>query len=102
MKTTIATVLLAACSSADATGPAPLDPGPVPATTPIAFIDVTVLPLDSERRLEHHSVVVRDGRIVLVGPVAEVHPPADAVLIEGFGRFLMPGLRRHACPHEPR
>lgn len=92
MKPVIATVLLAACSSADATGPASLDPGPVPATTPIAFIDVTVLPLDSERRLEHHSVVVRDGRIVLVGPAAEVQPPADAVLIEGLGRFLMPGL----------
>ena len=32
-----------------------------------AFVDVTVVPMDSERVLEHQTIVVRDGRI------AEIH-----------------------------
>jgi imidazolonepropionase-like amidohydrolase len=91
MKLPLASVLLAACGSAEPAGLQP-DPGPIPAATSIAFIDVTVLPMDAERRLEHHTVVVRDGRIILLGPVATVQHPADAVLIDGRGRFLMPGL----------
>lgn len=64
-------------------------PAPAPAT---AFVGVTVLPMDSERRLEDHTVVVRDGRIVAVGPRATTPVPEGATTLDGAGRFLMPGL----------
>lgn len=59
---------------------------------PVAFVDVTVLPMDSERRLEHQTVVVADGRIRAVGPAAEVAIPPGATRIDGRGRFLLPGM----------
>lgn len=57
-----------------------------------AFVDVTVLPMDTERVLSHQTVLVRGDRIVAVGPTASVSVPADAQRIAGAGRFLIPGL----------
>ena len=54
------------------------------------FVDVNVVPMDTEGVLEHQTVLVRDGRIAAVG--REVAVPADALRIEGRGRYLMPGL----------
>ena len=58
----------------------------------IAFVDVSVIPMDRERVLEHHTVVVRDGRITGIGPTRTTHPPQGAVTIDGRGKFLIPGL----------
>jgi len=55
-----------------------------------AFVDVNVVPMDTERVLERCTVLVRDGRIAAVGK--EVAVPDDAVRIEGRGGYLMPGL----------
>lgn len=38
------------------------------------------------------SVVIRGDRIVRVGPDAETKPAPDAEILDGQGRFLMPGL----------
>lgn len=59
---------------------------------PIAFTNVTVVPMDGERVLADHTVVVRGQRITEVGPAGQVRAPADALVIDGRGRFLMPGL----------
>ncbi len=59
---------------------------------PLAIVDVTVLPMDTERRLEHQTVLVADGRIRAVGPVREVTVPSHATRVDGRGRFLMPGF----------
>jgi imidazolonepropionase-like amidohydrolase len=59
---------------------------------PVVFVDVSVVPMDRERVLEHQTVVVRGGRIAEIGPSAKVKPPSDAVVVEGRGKFLMPGL----------
>ncbi len=59
---------------------------------PIAFVDVTVVPMDRERTLEHQTVIVRDGRVASVGPAASAQIPPDAQRIDGRGKFLMPGL----------
>jgi imidazolonepropionase-like amidohydrolase len=59
---------------------------------PVAFVDVTVLPMDSERTLEHQTVLVRGDRIVSVEPAARARLPRDVVRIDGRGKFLMPGL----------
>jgi imidazolonepropionase-like amidohydrolase len=73
-------------------GPAPPTATPAVAPRPTAFVGVTVLPLDSDRVLPDQTVVVRDGRIVAVGPRATVVVPADAERIDGGGKVLMPGL----------
>lgn len=65
---------------------------PVPPRAVVAFTDVTVLPMDRERRLTGHTVVVRDGRIAEVGPAARVKVPAGATVVSARGKFLMPGL----------
>lgn len=57
-----------------------------------AFVDVHVVPMDRRRVLENRTVVVRDGTIRTVGPAGTVEVPADAVRIEGRGRYLLPGL----------
>lgn len=57
-----------------------------------AFVDVSVVPLDRERTLEHQTVIVRGDRIAAFGPVASTRVPASAVRIDGRGKYLMPGL----------
>jgi len=59
---------------------------------PVAFVDVTVVPMDRERFLPHQTVLTSDGRIAAIGPVHSVHVPKDTQRIDGRGRFLMPGL----------
>lgn len=61
-----------------------------PVTT--AFVNVAVVPMDEERVLRNQTVVVRDARIVEVGPAESLHAPPGAVVIDGTGKFLMPGL----------
>ena len=58
----------------------------------IAIIGATVIPMDRERVLLDHTVLIVDHRIAVVGPRSEVRVPDDATVIEGSGRFLMPGL----------
>ena len=60
--------------------------------SPVAFINVTVVPMDQNRVLEGQTVIVRNGRIAAMGPVDRVAIPADASRIDGEGRFLMPAL----------
>ncbi len=57
-----------------------------------AFVDVTVVPMDRERIIPRQTVVVRGGRITRIGPVGSTRPPREATIIDGRGRFLMPGL----------
>jgi hypothetical protein len=57
-----------------------------------AFVNVSVLPMDRERILEDHTVLIQDGLIVEVAPSHRVSPPQGATVIDGQGLFLMPGL----------
>jgi cytosine/adenosine deaminase-related metal-dependent hydrolase len=59
---------------------------------PIAFVDVTVVPMDKERVLPHQTVVVEGGRITQVGFAAAIKVPSGALKIDGKAKFLMPGL----------
>lgn len=67
-------------------------PRPDPSQAVTAFVDVTVIPMDRERRLPGQTVVVRGDRIVALGPVARVEVPDGATRVEGKGKFLIPGL----------
>jgi imidazolonepropionase-like amidohydrolase len=68
-------------------------PPPVPAPDSIiAFVDVTVIPMDRDRTLPHQTVLVRGDRIVEMGPAGQVNIPGDGTRIDARGKFLMPGL----------
>src|SRR5690554_2083672 len=80
---------VAACGGDPATAAtqAPVQPDP----DAIAFVGVNVVPMDSERVLEGHTVVVQDGRITSV-TADDSQVPEGARRIDGEGRWLMPGL----------
>lgn len=59
---------------------------------PIAFVNVSVIPMDRERVLKNQTVIVRNGVIAEIGDAKRVKIPKDARRIEGAGRFLVPGL----------
>ncbi len=67
-------------------------PNRVPASRPVAFVDVSVLPMTFDGILEHQTVVTMHGRIHEIGPAGEVEVPLEAITIDGSGRYLMPGL----------
>ena len=83
-----ATLALAACAAAPLAA-ASQDGSPGGLT---AFVDVAVIPMDSERILSGQTVLVQGDRIIEVGPVASVEVPAGADRIDGSGKYLLPGL----------
>ena len=58
----------------------------------VAFVHAAVVPMDRERVLPDHTVIVVDGRITALGPASTVKVPAGAVRIEAGGRYLLPAL----------
>lgn len=58
----------------------------------VVFENVELVPMDRERVVAGQTVVVRNGRIAAVGPAAKIKPPADAVRVDGRGKYLMPGF----------
>jgi imidazolonepropionase-like amidohydrolase len=58
----------------------------------LAITDVNVIPMTADTVMRGHTVVIRDGRVVSVGPAADAQIPAGARRIEGRGRYLIPGL----------
>jgi imidazolonepropionase-like amidohydrolase len=65
---------------------------PAKADSVVAFVDVTVIPMDRERSVPHNTVLIQGGRILKVGPVQKVAVPAGALQVNGQGKFLIPGL----------
>ncbi|MDX1481009.1 MAG: hypothetical protein R3315_04990 [Woeseiaceae bacterium] len=64
---------------------------PAAADGDLVIVNADVLPMNEERILERHNVVIRDGRIVEI--VAADEPvPEDLPRLDGAGRYLMPGL----------
>ena len=69
-----------------------VQPTPDASERAVAFIGVNVVPMDTERVLQDHTVIVRNGLITSLGPSASITVPADAERIDGKGRYVMPGL----------
>ncbi len=67
---------------------------PLSTSSPIvvAYVDVNVVPMDTERILPHQNVVVVGDRISEIGSVEDVEVPSGAAIVQGNGRYLMPGL----------
>jgi len=58
----------------------------------VAFVNVNVIPMDRERVLERQTVIIKGGRISELNTDSEVVVPSDALVIDGEGKFLIPGL----------
>jgi imidazolonepropionase-like amidohydrolase len=58
----------------------------------VAIRNVTVIPMTGQARAPSQTVIVRDGRIADVGPAARVRIPAGATVVDGTGKYLIPGL----------
>jgi imidazolonepropionase-like amidohydrolase len=58
----------------------------------VALVGVTVLQLDGSADLSNHSVIVSNGRIERIGPVANTAIQPGARIVPAAGQFLMPGL----------
>jgi imidazolonepropionase-like amidohydrolase len=58
----------------------------------IVFRNVNVIPMDKDRVVPNQVVVVKDGRISLIGDATMVKYSANATVIDGTGKYLMPGL----------
>jgi hypothetical protein len=70
-----------------------LDRWMTPASTAtIAFLDVTVVPMDRDRTITGQTVLVKKDRIVQIGDSKKVAVPENAELIKGKDLFLIPGL----------
>lgn len=62
-------------------------PRPSPSLT---FTGVSVIPMDREEVLANQTVIIENGRITYVGGPRAA--PAGATIIDGRGKFLMPGI----------
>lgn len=92
--------LLAAC----VLGAAPLGAQARAAESAIAFVNVSVVPMDGERVLANQTVLVRGDRIVALGPSATVQVPPGARRVAASGKFLVPGvaeMHAHLQPQGP-
>lgn len=65
---------------------------PTGTETTVAFVNVTVIPMDSDRLLDGQVVIIKDGRIAEMGSGSSVDIPSEALKVDGQGKFLMPGL----------
>jgi len=71
-------VALSSCSSSD------------PAA--IAITHVTVIDATGAAPQADSSIIIQGSRIFAVGPSASTPIPRDAKIVDGFGKFLVPGL----------
>ena len=82
-------IVAASCTgSLEQASTAPPVPLPDGQSGTVAIVDVDVF--DGTAMIRQTTVVIEDGLILAVGAATEV--PADAEILEGAGRTLMPGL----------
>ncbi len=58
----------------------------------IVLRSVNVIPMDRERVIESQDVVVRNGKITAMGPTGKVKYGNNAIVVDGKGKYLLPGL----------
>ena len=69
----------------------------------LAIRYVTVIPATGSQPITNATVLIRDQLIMAVGPAAETIIPAGARVIEGGGKFLLPGfIEMHAHTSKTR
>lgn len=66
--------------------------GSVAAAEPIAITGATLIDGNGGQPVANATVVVRDDRIVAVGPAGTVDIPADAKRYDATGKYVLPGF----------
>jgi hypothetical protein len=70
-----------------------LVPASAPAQQPvIAIRNVTVIPGNAAAPIRAATIVIRGRRIEAVGPSRSIRIPPNAAVLDGRGRFVIPGL----------
>jgi cytosine/adenosine deaminase-related metal-dependent hydrolase len=59
---------------------------------PVAFRNVKLYDSDALKFRDGETVIVKNGRVTAVGPTAKIKVPANAQVIDGTGKTLIPGL----------
>jgi len=59
---------------------------------PTAFLNVTVIDVVNGTRIPDRAVIVDKGRIQAIAPASSVRLSSQVKIIEGRGKFLIPGL----------
>lgn len=57
-----------------------------------AIKNVNVIPMNREVVLANQTVIVQNGKIKLLGNTSTIKIPENATIIDGTGKYLMPGL----------
>lgn len=77
----------------------------LPAAQSVAFTNVSVIPMTEEDViLRNQTVVITDDKISLISPSANVDLGDEVSIIDGTGKFLIPGLAEmhgHVPPTHP-
>ncbi len=63
-----------------------------PSVQVTALIHVRLVPMTEEKVVEDQTVLVKGKAIVNIGPSTQVNIPEDALVIDGAGAYLLPGL----------
>lgn len=58
----------------------------------ILIKNVTIIDVKTGKTVPGQSVVVNNEKIELTGPVKKIKDPVNAELVDGTGKFLMPGM----------
>jgi hypothetical protein len=66
--------------------------GRLSAAPAVVIVNVNLIRMDRERVEPRQTVVVRGDRIAAIGAADEIVIPQDATVIDGAGRYLLPGL----------
>ena len=59
---------------------------------PVVFRNVKLYDSDALKFRDGETVIVENGRVAAVGPTAKIKVPANAQVIDGTGKTLIPGL----------
>ena len=61
-------------------------------TGTLAFVGATVINSTGEPPMSNATIVIRDAKIIAVGPGNKVKVPSDAQRVDVTGKFIIPGL----------
>ena len=65
---------------------------PAPDSTPFAIQHVNIINVENGTRVNDQTVVVSGGRIIKVGSSPKIKVPGKVRIVDGAGKFLIPGL----------
>ena len=54
--------------------------------------NVTLIPMNTEKTLAGQTVTIENGKIGQVGSQDKIRIPKEAIVIDGTGKYLIPGL----------